>query len=125
MITVHDAIYQEEVYRFPGLPTVVLPVPWKDLPEDQLALLTKILQAIRLRLEAVRILHQKEFDLSEFDEKPALLIGFVTPPKGVPAYEVYRTSQTAMVFSDSLAVLVGDDAAKRKLWGALKDLFPS
>lgn len=125
MITVHDSIFQEEVYRIPVLPTVVLSVPWTELPEEQRTLLAKILQAVRLRPESVRVLYQKEFDLSEFQEKPALLIGFVAPPKGVPVYEVHRTSQTAMVFSESLAVLVGADAAKRKLWGALKDLFPS
>lgn len=120
-----DSIFQEEIYDFQAPTTVVLSEPWDQLQEPGRILLTKILQAVRLSLDAVRILHQAEFDLSGYTDKPRLLICFISPPKGVSRYEVHRAGGSAMVFADSLDALVQDEAGKRKLWAALKDLFPA
>lgn len=116
-------IYQEEVYSVPVPVTVVLSKPWQDMGPDQRQLLAKILQAIRLSPEAVRIIQQASFDLSGFEEKPKRMIAFIAPPKGLSLYEVITTGQTSVVFSDDLEFLNRDDAAKRKLWNTLKAFF--
>jgi DNA polymerase III psi subunit len=116
-------IYQEEVYSVQVPVTVVLNKAWKDVPTDQRLLLAKILQAVKLSTEAVRIIQQTSFDLSGFVEKPKRMIAFMTPPKGLSPYEVIVTGETSVVFSDGLEMLNQDDAAKRKLWNTLKSFF--
>lgn len=116
-------IYQEEVYTVPAPVTVVLDKPWSAVEADQSQLLGKILQAVRLSPEAVRIIQQASFDLSVFEEKPKRMIAFMKPPKGLALYEVIVTGETSVVFSEDLEILIRDDAAKRKLWNTLKTLF--
>ena len=118
-------IYTEELYRISTPLTVVISVPWSQLPENQRQLLSKILQAIQLGIESVRVVHQLTFDLNELPGKPKHIIGFLPPPKGISAYELYRTDQTTIVFADSLDHLLEDQTSKRKLWDALKQLFPT
>jgi len=119
----HTAIYSEEVYIIPPLVTVVIGEPWDHLPDEQRQLLNKILQAVRQSLESIRIIYQSEFNASAWSEKPARMVSFTKPPKGLILYEVIQTGEAAVVFSDPLSQLISDDAAKRKLWSALKSLF--
>lgn len=116
-------IYPEETYVVPPRVTVILDVPWSSLSSGDTVLLAKILGAVRLSLEAVRIVHQPALDLASWKEKPARILAFVKPPAGIAKYEVIQTDKTAMIISDSLAVLGGDEASKRKLWNALSALF--
>ncbi|CAN5316403.1 hypothetical protein BH09BAC3_BH09BAC3_11550 [soil metagenome] len=118
-------IFSEEVYQIPSHVAVVIGIPWNEIKEDQRLLLSKILQAVKLSIDSVRMLHLTQFDLSSFEEKPSTILAFVTPPKGLASYEVVKTGQTSVIFSDPLESLITDDAAKRKLWGALKGLFES
>jgi len=120
-----STIYGEEVYNVPPPVTIVLGQSWKDLKSEERQLLTKILLAIRQTIDRVRILHQTKLDLSEWSAKPAQVIAFVAPAKGVALYEVIRTDSSAIIFSDSPDVLMTDDVAKKKLWLALQTLFPS
>ncbi len=124
-VSIFKTIYSEEVYSIPSPVTVVFGVPWKDVKEDDKQLLSKILQAVRLSLDAVRFIHQPHLDLSAWTEKPRRMIAFVPPPKGLSAYEVIQTGETSVIFSDPLEILNTDDAAKRKLWNTLKTLFPT
>ena len=123
-VSVFKTIYSEEVYSVPTPVTVVLGAPWKEMKEGDQQLLSKILQAVRLSLDAVRFIYQPHFDLSAWSEKPQRMIAFVPPPKGLSAYEVIQTGETSVIFSDPLEFLNTDDAAKRKLWNTLKTLFP-
>ena len=116
-------IFGVEVYQIASPVAVVIAVPWNDIKEDQRQLLSKILQAVRLSIDSVRILHLTQFDLSSFEEKPSRILAFVAPPKGLASYEVVHTGETSVIFSDTLESLISDDGAKRKLWGALKGLF--
>ncbi len=116
-------VYGEEVYSIPSPVTVIIGVPWTEVTEDQRQLLSKILLAVRQSLDSVRILSLSTFDLSSYHEKPSKAIAFITPPKGLGLYEVVQTNDTAVIFSGSLKELITDDAAKRKLWAALKEMF--
>lgn len=117
--------YIEEVYWAPLMTTVVIPCSWNEVKEEQRQLLSRILQAVNLSLESVRIMYQQSLDLSSWSEKPKRLIAFVTPPKGLSLYETVQVGKTSMIFSDPLDILNTDDTAKRKLWSALKTLFPA
>lgn len=120
-----DAIFQEEVYSFSAPVTVMLGVPFKETKQEHRELLRKILHAVGLSLEAVRIVHQAHFDVSGWIEKPRQLIAFIPPPAGIARYEVIETSGMSVVVSDSIDVISGEEASKRKLWNALKLLFPA
>lgn len=123
--SVFKTIYEEDVYSIPFPVTIVIGIPWNELKEDHRQLLNKILKAVKLSLEAVRILHQASLDLSSWSEKPGRMVAFVAPPKGFKHYEVIQTGETSVVFSDPLEFLNTDEAAKRNLWIALRALFPS
>ena len=118
-----DTVYAEEIYSIPSPVVVVIGVPWSQLTEDQLQLLSKILQAVRLSIDSVRVIFQTSFDSSLWHEKPSKVIAFIEPQKGINSYEIISTGAMAIVFSDPLAQLISDDAGKRKLWSALKSLF--
>ncbi len=117
------SIYGEEVYSITAAVTVIIGVPWIEVKEDQRQLLSKILVAIGQSIESVRLLHLAQFDLSAYHEKPSRIIAFVNAPKGLSSYEIVQTGETSVIFSDSLEILISDDASKRKLWNTLKTLF--
>jgi len=116
-------IFEEEVYLIAPPVAVIIDIPWSDVKEDQRVLLSRILQAIKLSTEGVRILHLTQFDLSSFEEKPSRVLAFISPPKGLASYEIIKTGSTSVIFSDPLEKLITDDSGKRKLWAALKGLF--
>lgn len=118
-------IYQEEIYRIAPATTIVLPCPWVEVSEEHRQPLEKILHALRLSLESVRIVHQTAIDLSAFAEKPARMIIFHTPPKPLALHEVHAIGETQVIFAGGLDVFTQDEATKRKFWSALKMLFPS
>ncbi len=123
--SIFKSTFSEEIYDVDVPLTVVIGVSWKSLRDEHVELLSKILVAVGKSLASVKVVHQDTFDLSGWAEKPRRVIAFITPPKGVPAYEIIPTGEGAMVFSDPLEIIYADDAAKRKLWGTLKALFQS
>lgn len=117
--------FNEEVYDIAVPVTVVIGIPWASLKAEHIELLSKILIAVGTSVSGVKVVCQDPLDMSSWSEKPGKAIAFVTPPKGVAAYEIVSTAEGSMVFSDPLEILYTDDAAKRKLWGTLKALFQS
>ena len=123
MDSLTENIFLEEIYLVPTKTTVIISQPWSNLKEEQRLLLSNILHSVKLSLEAVRIIHQSTFDMTLIREKPSRTIAFITPPKGLALYEMIQTGEASMIFSDPLDTLTTDEAAKRKLWSALKTLF--
>ncbi len=119
---VFEATYSEDLYRIEPKVTVVIPVPWTEMKEQEQALLAKILAAVKLSLDAVVIRHQPRFDLSAWAEKPAKVLCFAQTDE-LPKFEVLRAQNTAVVVSFPLPELMTDDDAKKKLWGALRVMF--
>lgn len=118
-----EATYTEELYQIPPPTMVVIATPWNDLEEKEIALLSKILGAVRLSLAHVRIIEMTELDLSKWKERPQKLIGFGIKTTGIASYEVITTPATQLVMADSLGTLFNDDDLKKKLWISLKQLF--
>ena len=123
-VTIFKTIHPEEVYSVPPPVTIVIGVPWSELKQGHRELLSKILLAVKHSIDSVRIVHQSMLDLSAWVEKPTHLIAFLSPPKGLAPYEVIQADETSLVISDPFEILIEDEAAKRKLWVALKALFP-
>lgn len=122
MYTLFETIYLEEVYTITPQVTVVLPVPWVNVKEDEKILLSKILQAVRQGLDSVTIRHQLTFDMSDWIEKPARVLCF-SPAEGLPKFEVLPAHSTSVIVSSPLPELITNDDAKKKLWAALKVMF--
>jgi DNA polymerase III psi subunit len=122
MQTVFEATYPEDLYLIAPKVTVVLPVPWAEVKEEEKALLAKILTAVKLSLDAVVIRHQPKFDLSVWAEKPSKVLCFAQAD-GLPKFEVLPAQNTSVVVSLPLPELMTNDDAKKKLWGALRVMF--
>lgn len=115
--------YPEELYLIEQPVTVVIATNWKSLKENEIELLTKILNSVKLNLAGVRIVEAASLNLSEWVEKPKRLIGFGVKVPGVNFYELISTPHTQLVLADELGVLHDQDELKKKLWIALKQQF--
>ncbi|MBK5280113.1 MAG: DNA polymerase III subunit psi [Bacteroidia bacterium] len=120
---IFESLYSEELYRPVQKTSVVIATGWTEIAEEERQLLTKILESVKLGLESVRIVEQSVFNLSTWSEKPKQLICFSPASKALPKHEIIKLDDTSIVLSNSLAELISDDVAKRKLWWALKELF--
>ncbi|MEK6783441.1 MAG: hypothetical protein AABY93_17190 [Bacteroidota bacterium] len=118
-----ESTYPEELYVLSPKTFVVISTPWENATEAERQQLVKILAAIKLNLESVRIIVQSELNLSTWIEKPKKVICFSPASSTFKKYEVIEADGTALVLSNPLAELIQDDASKRKLWLALKQLF--
>jgi DNA polymerase III psi subunit len=118
-----DSIFSEPLYTVQTPPTIVVNQPWEKIGNDERVLLSKILGAIRLTLDSVSIKHQTSLDLSHWIQKPKHLIYFGEPVKGLQQYEVVEANGVSIVISESLADLLQNDTARKKLWQALKKQF--
>jgi DNA polymerase III psi subunit len=118
-----ESLYSEELYQ-PTLKTlVVVPTAWNKVGEEEQQLLSKILGSVKLNLESVKIIEQQQFNLSTWIEKPYQVISFSPGFDGLTKYEVIEADGISLVLSNSLNELINDEASRRKLWLALKQLF--
>lgn len=118
-----ESLYIEELYQLAPKTSVVIATAWNKITEEERQLLSKILGSVKLSLESVRIIEQEHFNLSKWIEKPKRVISFSPAPDGLAKYEVIEADGTSLVLSNSLGELITDDACRRKLWLALKQLF--
>lgn len=117
-----ETAYHEDLYLIKDKPTIILSKDWKEVSEPEKEQLQKILQALRLSLGSVRIIHQPKLDLNELNPQPARMIYFGEPVQGLSLYECIKTGGT-VVLAPHLSLLIGDATGKQKLWVALKQLF--
>jgi hypothetical protein len=121
-MTDQQSTYNEELYLIKDKTTVILARAWNDIGEPERGQLQKILQALKLSLASVRIIHQDVLDLAQLNPRPDRVIYFGDAVPGLAQYE-YIKSESAIVLAPHLSVLINDDAGKKKLWIALKQLF--
>jgi hypothetical protein len=114
--------YTEELYSIKEKTTVILSKPWNSIAEGDKLQLQKILQAVRLNLASVRIVHQPALDLARLKPQPSRMIYFGEPVTGLSWFECIKTDGT-IVLAPHLDQLQNDAAGKQKLWIALKQLF--
>jgi hypothetical protein len=117
-----QTVYGEEIYTIREKTTVILSKPWSEHTEADRQQLQKILQAVRLSIAAVRIIHQPALDLAQLKPAPARMIYFGDPVPGLTQFECITTEGT-IVLAPHLHLLPADDAGRKKLWLALKQMF--
>ncbi len=117
------SIFTEDLFAVSAPPAVVIDQPWETIPAPEKLLLEKILAAIKQSFHSVAIKYQAPFDLSTWSGKPSRVIYFGKPVKGIPLYEVVEADGVAVVASETLASLLQQDEARKKLWQALKKQF--
>ncbi len=122
MQEIFESTYPEELYIIQPRVTVVIPVAWAEVKEEEKVLLSKILNAVKQSLDAVIIRQQPHLDLSVWAEKPERVLCF-SPAEGLPKFEVLPAQGTSVIVSMSLAELLTNDEAKKKLWTGLKVMF--
>jgi DNA polymerase III psi subunit. len=120
--SLHEAIFTEELFLIPPKVTVVIDRPWSKVIQEERILLEKILGALKLSTDKVRILNLELTSDFNFDTSEKI-IAFGKPYSGGPFYEVIALGTIPMVTSESLDKLITNDEAKKQLWQALKRLF--
>lgn len=121
--SVLENLYTEELYQVPSKVIVVIPKPWKEITEDERLVLSRMLVAVKLSMAAVHIVVKPQFSLEDFA---------AFPPKKVLAFgasfnsssklcELLTMNGTSLILADALGQL--DDAKKKSLWQALRQMF--
>jgi hypothetical protein len=118
-----EHLYQEELYLIPPRTIVVIDKPWNEVTNDDRTLLIKILGSVKLGLSNVQIVSGKQFSMDELGAmEPARLIVFGASVKELTRlYEFTTMSGIPVICADSLPAL--DDARKKNLWIALRQMF--
>ncbi|MBX2966196.1 MAG: DNA polymerase III subunit psi [Cyclobacteriaceae bacterium] len=119
--------FPEELYAIRGKTIVLIPQHWEAYTETEKELLSKILNAVKLKLEGIILLVQTEADLNTLKEfKPAAVLSF-----GTKIQQVNTPYQATTTTLDDVVVLVADDlkalndTKKKLLWQALKQALLS
>lgn len=118
-----ENLYQEEIYSIPSPRMAVVLPDWNRLSPEDIALLSKILGAIKLSLAAVKVVAAQVIKLDELPHAQAadslLIFGTKTEPS-VELYKKEKIKNFHVIAADALNQL--DDAKKKNLWLALKQL---
>lgn len=114
--------FNEELYLIKEKTTIIISKPWDEIAEADRQMLQKMLQAVKLSIAAVKIVHQPALDLGKLKPRPARMIYFGDPVAGLGQYECIQTEGT-IVLAPHLSQLQNDPGGKQKLWTALKQLF--
>lgn len=121
--SVFENLYQEELYVVPQRTLVLIDKPWDQLTESEHTLLVKILGSVRLSTAAVQIIHRQNSsitDLLTLHPLRVISFGVAISPVQTP-YEFVPLDGVPVIVSESLSAL--DDAKKKSLWLALRQMF--
>jgi DNA polymerase III psi subunit len=120
--TLASYIFQEELYDIPSPILVILRHPWSSYVESDRALLSKILGSVKIDSASVRILTRKSLSLSDLTSNQATsVLVFGSEMDQITPYQPMQAQGFTVVKADDLTEL--DDARKKSLWGALKQMF--
>ncbi len=121
--SVLENLYSEELYQVPAKVIVVIPKPWKEITDDERTVLSKMLVAVKLSTAAVHIVTRAQFSLEDFKAFPfQKVLAFGSTFSGSSKlYEHLTVNGTSVILADALAQL--DDAKKKSLWQALRQMF--
>ena len=116
-------LYSEEIYRINSKAVVVLDKEWPSVSEEEKALLNKILGSVKLSLTTVHIISRSSLSLKslQFLSPSKVLVFGAEMQEDLKPYENITIHGTAVIKADPLAQL--DDARKKSLWLALKQMF--
>jgi hypothetical protein len=116
-------LYHEDLYNLPGKVLVVIPNSWESIPETDRNVLIRMVNAVRLNFAAIQVIERSSVSLPDVSAlSPSKILSFGVPVTPMPAlYEVSWLGDIPVIAADKLETL--DDAKKKILWGALKQMF--
>ena len=117
------ATYPEDVYQIPSGTVVVLNKPWSDISDSERNLLEKILNSVKLSLNHVTIVFSLKPDVASWVNRPQNVVAFGTEIIGLQKNEMMEVQGVKLVATASLEELESDAESKKKLWGALRQIF--
>lgn len=117
-----ESLFQEDLYLIPSRTLVILDREWNSYSDADQLLLSKILGSVKLTLAGVQIVTRTGFTsetLAPFN--PKQIIAFGATSGALPKYQSTQLDGVNVVLADALDQL--DDARKKNLWTALKQMF--
>lgn len=124
MSVMQTTTYQEELYQIRTRVLVIVSRPWQEISEEEKTLLNKILGSVKLSLARVHIVTLPAFTPEEVAPYGASrIIAFGAQLKTSPKqYEnIITETGSQIIAADDFPQL--DDARKKSLWAALKQMF--
>jgi hypothetical protein len=120
---VFENLYQEELYLLPERTLVLLDRQWHELTDEQTVLLTKILGSVKLTPALVQIFTTGNTSIEQLAAfNPARIISFGPTIGGISGlYQFAQVNGVPVICADALDRL--DDARKKSLWTALRQMF--
>lgn len=115
-------VFTEDVYLIRGT-TLIFSESWESIGDADRVLLEKIMQAVKLNLQDVTIVHQPVLGLGDLTPRPRRIIYFGKAVNGLTPFEVIEADGSSLIISPALSQLQNDASAKGKLWTALRTLF--
>ena len=116
-------LFQEDLYHFSHPVIIVLPRPWHTYTSDDHALLHKILTAVKVNVDAVKMVVQPILDLSKlaiFSPERVLVFGS-EGEESISLYQEVPAQGFSVIRAEDLDKL--DDQKKKNLWIGLRKMF--
>jgi DNA polymerase III psi subunit len=120
--TILNHLFPETIYHLPPRVVVIVARPWETYAPEEKALLSKILASVRLSPATVQIITQPALSLASLAAyAPSKVLVFGSQSEGLRSYEAAQAQGFTVLKADDLPAL--DDAKKKNLWLALKNMF--
>jgi hypothetical protein len=117
-----ESLFQEDLYLLPPRTLVVVEKEWHTYSEAEQLLLSKILGSVKLTLASVQLVTRATFTTDSVAPlNPKQIIAFGATSGSLKKYESTQLDGVSVVLADGLDQL--DDARKKNLWTALKQMF--
>lgn len=118
-----ESTFQEELYRIPPKTVVAISTPWKTISDSEKTLLEKILGAVKLSINHVKVVHTAQLDILKWPNKPSHVLAFGLEMPGFSLYEPFEVQDIQIILAANLSSLDQDKEGKQKLWAGLKKVF--
>jgi len=116
-------LYQEDLYNIPGRVVVVIPNAWDKVGEADRNVLIRMINAVKLNFASVTVIERQTLDVDDLNPiSPEKILVFGVPVATSPVlYQLSSLGGIPLIVADKLENL--DDAKKKILWSALKQMF--
>lgn len=123
MSSLQTVTYQEELYQIHPKVLIVVLRNWAEISEEEKTLLNKILGSVKQSITKVDIVTLKTFSPEELSAYGASrIISFGSTLKtSSKLYENLTLDQSQVIVAEDFPLL--DDAKKKSLWLALRQMF--
>jgi DNA polymerase III psi subunit len=118
-----ESTFQEELYSIPPKPVVAISTPWESISGAEKALLEKILSAVKLSINHVKVVQTAQLDVLKWPNKPSHVLAFGLEMTGFSLYEPFEVQDIKLIIAPTLSALENDKEGKQKLWAGLKKVF--